>query len=118
MLPIVLGRPPKFALVAIVIYMMLPGSLIQPHQLASEAIYNPFIAIGLTFIVANVEQPFRFGRLWVGLAALAAAIVVRDQLLLFPFVLAAILVCFERRRLFGQLASVFLICFLFPLSWA
>ena len=111
------GLTRRIAVIAAIVYALLPGSLMQPHTLVSEALYNPLVVIALTLIVRNVEADFRNDLFCLALALLAVAIFVRLQLLLFPLVLAAILVCSDRSRTLGRTAPILLICFVLPLAW-
>jgi hypothetical protein len=75
------------------------------------------VVIALTLIVRNVEVEFRSDLFCLALAVMAMAIFVRLQLLLFPLVLAAILVWADRRRTLARAAPILLICFVLPLAW-
>ena len=77
----------RMATVASMVYLLLPGSLIQPHHLVSEALFNPLVAIASYLLIVSVEKR-TYGKTFIfGLLALSVAIFVRPQLMLFPFVL-------------------------------
>ena len=116
-LAIILGLPAQLALAATIVYMLLPGSLISPHQLSSEALYNPLVVIGIAFLIKYVEERSRDLVLTIGIASLALAILVRPQLLLYPFLLILILRIFDAPSWRRKAIGILLICFLLPISW-
>ena len=117
-LALLLGCSPPWALVSVLIYMVLPGSLILPHQLASESLYNPLVIMAFYLVCSHLERSSRMSILWAGLILLALAIGIRLPLLLYPFLLAPIVALIgDQNRLF-RAASVLAISFLVPISWA
>jgi hypothetical protein len=116
-LAVLLGQPRQYAFVAATVYILLPGSLMQPHTLVTEAIFNPLVVIALYLIVRGVEDEFRRETFVLALALLGVAIFVRLQLLLYPIVLAVVLGYHWRDKWFNRTAPIFLICFLLPLGW-
>jgi 4-amino-4-deoxy-L-arabinose transferase-like glycosyltransferase len=116
-LALLLGQPRRYAFVAATVYVLLPGSLMQPHTLVTEAIFNPLVVIALYLIVRGVEDEFRRGAFVLALALLAVAIFVRLQLVLYPIVLAVILGYHWRDKGLSRTVPIFLVCFLFPLGW-
>jgi 4-amino-4-deoxy-L-arabinose transferase-like glycosyltransferase len=116
-LAVLLGQPRRYAFIAAAVYILLPGSLMQPHTLVTEGLFNPLVVIALYLIVRGVEEEFRRGVFMLALALLAVAIFVRLQLLLYPIVLAVILGYHWRDRGLSRTVPIFLVCFLFPLGW-
>jgi 4-amino-4-deoxy-L-arabinose transferase-like glycosyltransferase len=116
-LAMILGLPAQLALIATILYMLLPGSLISPHQLSSEALYNPLVVIGFVFLIKHVEERSRGLVLTIGIALLALAILVRPQLLLYPFLLILILRIFDAPNWRRKATEILLICFILPIAW-
>jgi hypothetical protein len=116
-LAILLGQPQRYGLVAAIVYVLLPGSLMLPHQLVTEGIYNPLVVIAFYLIIGTVEEEFRRGVFIAALAILAVTIFVRFQMILYPILLAVIFGVAFRKRSLDKIVPIFLICFLGPLTW-
>ncbi len=116
-LALLLGQPRRNALIAAAIYVVLPGMICNTHQLVTEALYNPLVVIAFTVIVACIEERFRTAAFLGGLVALALAIFVRQQLLLYPLILALILAFHFRQRGLLPVAMVVGMCFLPTIGW-
>jgi hypothetical protein len=116
-LTIFLGVPDRLALVAAILYSMLPGSLVHPHQLASEALSNPLVAIGFFIIIGSAKSRLPDRWLLVGVASLALSMFVRPQQILYSFLLALILGASDSSRWRSQVLAIVPICFLLPLAW-
>jgi hypothetical protein len=71
-------------LAAGLIYLMLPGSLLDTHTLTSEAIANPLLVTGVALLGAYLDGARRTGALYVAALLLGAAALVRPQYLLLP----------------------------------
>lgn len=112
-----LGRSAGFALSVAIVYMVLPGSLIQPHQLTSEAIFNPLVLISFFLIVARVERIYSSRAMVLGLCLLSLAIFVRPQLILFPILLLLILAVHFRHSWRPAMLAILPICFALPMAW-
>ena len=117
-LALLIGCSARFALLAVILYMILPGSLIYPHELASESLYNPLTLIGMYALCSHRESGFRYWKLLLGVSLLALAIALRFQLVLYPFVLAMVIAVYDRQRRIPQIALICAISFLIPISWA
>ena len=116
-LAVLLGQPQRYGLVAASVYVVLPGSLMLPHQLVTEGIFNPLIVIAFYLIIRTVEEEFRKGLFVATLALLAISIFVRFQMIFYPIILAVILAFAFRNRRLDKILPIFLICFLGPLAW-
>jgi hypothetical protein len=116
-LAILLGQPQRYGLVAATVYVLLPGSLMLPHQLVTEGIYNPLVVIAFYLLIRTVEEEFRRRMFVAALAILAVTIFIRFQMILYPLLLAAILGVAYRSRPLDKMVPIFLICFLGPLAW-
>ena len=117
-LGVLLGLGEGYAFCATALYILLPGSLYQPHQLVTEGLFNPLLAIATYLLVRTVEAPFRW-RLFLGaLALLALAMEIRTQLLLYPVVLVAIFLWWERDRWLRLVVPTLVVCFAIPVVWS
>ncbi len=114
---IILGRPPAYSLAGAIIYMLLPGNLIIPHELASESLFTPLVVIGFFMLVYYVEKQAYVWVLVSGLLLLSIASFVRPQLSLYPFVLIMILAACYRPHWKRHVALVLVICFSIPACW-
>lgn len=112
-----LSRSTKLSALATAIYLLLPGSLIQPHQLVSEALFNPLVAISAYLLVCSIENDFHRKTFLYGLLALSIAVFIRPQLMLFPFVLAAILTIWNAQHWRFILVTVIPVSFLLVGAW-
>ncbi|MFO1154837.1 MAG: hypothetical protein U1E42_14425 [Rhodospirillales bacterium] len=113
-----LGLSEAYAFVATALYILLPGSLCQPHELVSEGLFNPLLAIATYLLVRVVDEPLRWRVLLTALLLLAVAMEVRTQLLLYPFVLVAIFVLWCRDRWLKLSLATLFVCFAIPLGWS
>lgn len=113
-----LGLSEAYAFCATALYILLPGSLYQPHQLVTEGLFNPLLAIATYLLVRTVDEPLRWRMYLTALLALAVAMEIRTQLLPYPFVLAAIFVCWQRHRWVRLVVPMFIVCFAIPVAWA
>lgn len=113
-----LGLGGPYAFCATVLYLLLPGSLYQPHQLVTEGLFNPLLAISTYLLVRTVEEPLRWRIFLTALALLAVAMEIRTQMLLYPFVLAAIFIAWQRQQWVRLVVPTLVICFAIPVAWA
>lgn len=81
------------ALIAALIFMLLPGSLLTPHILVSESICNPFLIIGITLCCLSFGNGCRtLPELCVAAFFLGCAAFVRPGFLLFLPIMLVIVV--------------------------
>jgi hypothetical protein len=113
-----LGLNEAYAFAATALYILLPGSLFQPHELVSEGLFNPLLAIATYLLVRTVEEPFRWRVVLTGLVLLALAMQVRTQLLLYPFVLTAIFLYWRRDSRVRLAIATLVVCFAIPVAWS
>jgi 4-amino-4-deoxy-L-arabinose transferase-like glycosyltransferase len=113
-----LGLNEVYAFAATAIYILLPGSLFQPHELVSEGLFNPLLAIATYLLVRLVEEPFRWRIVLTALVLIAIAMQVRTQLLLYPFVLVAIFLYWRRDGWPRLVIATLVICFAIPVAWS
>ena len=99
------------------LYALLPASLCQPHQLISEALFNPLVVLAIFLIVGHLEQKFGKLALLTGLLLLSAALMVRSQLLPIPVLLAGVVIVRNGRAAASKASFVLLISFLLPVAW-
>lgn len=105
---------------ASLVYALFMGSLLHPHVLASEAIFNPLVVIS---IYCSVRYLLADGnaRGWLLGAALTGSLAsfVRVVFVLYPFVLAAIMLILDRRKgRFTNVALYLVISLSVPMLWA
>ena len=113
-----LGLSEGYAFVATALYTLLPASLQQPHQLVSEGLFNPLLAIATYFLVRTVEEPFRWRVVLTALVCLALAMEVRNQLLPYPFVLVAIFLYWRQEKWMRLVIATLVVCYAIPVAWA
>jgi 4-amino-4-deoxy-L-arabinose transferase-like glycosyltransferase len=80
------------------LYALLPASLMQPHQLVSEALFNPTLIFATYYFIRHVETGERRALL-LACSFLAAGILIRFQLALIPLVFLFLILLFDRRDL-------------------
>ncbi|MFO1154363.1 MAG: glycosyltransferase family 39 protein [Rhodospirillales bacterium] len=113
-----LGLTSAYAFVATALYLLLPGALYQAHQLVTEGLFNPLLAIVTFLLVRTVEEPLRWRVFLSALVLLALAMEIRTQLLLYPLVLVAIFVAWQRHRWTKLVIPTLVICFAIPVAWS
>ncbi|MFO1129543.1 MAG: hypothetical protein U1E66_14050 [Rhodospirillales bacterium] len=113
-----LGLSEGYAFGATALYVLLPGSLYQPHQLVTEGMFNPLVAIATYLLVRIVDEPFRWRVVLTALVLLAVAMEVRTQLLLYPFVLVAIFVIWRPDGWGRLVVATLVVCFAIPVGWS
>lgn len=109
-----LGLPDTLSALACAVYLLLPHTLLFPHQLASEAIYDPLLTIALwlagEFVAGQRRSLLLASALLLGLASL-----VRPITLLWPLVVGLLLAT-ECRKSHGLV--YFLVALLPAVLWA
>lgn len=107
----------RVATLSALIYMILPGSLILPHQLAGEALFNPLMIIGFYFIVRYFESRPSIIFLLTGLFFITLTIFVRQQMLLYPFLLITLVILLGRQSVKRDVTCIVAICIAIPMGW-
>jgi hypothetical protein len=107
----------RYCIICAVSYMLLPGSLMQPHTLVTEGIFNSLVIYSLYFMLQVMEKEFRrsafiFASLFMGLA-----IMVRFQLVLFPVLFAAIFCCYYRNECLKRVTLIAMVSFAPLVGW-
>jgi hypothetical protein len=115
---LLLGLSDGWAFGTAMLYMLLPSSIVQPHQLVTEGLFSPLCVIAVYLLVLAVEAPYRARILYLGLVMLALAMFVRTQLLLYPLLLAVIFAWGSGRAWHRYVLPTLLICFAIPIGWA
>jgi 4-amino-4-deoxy-L-arabinose transferase-like glycosyltransferase len=88
----------SYSVACALLYAMLPASLMQPHQLVSEALFNPILIFATFYFIRHVETGERRALLLAS-SFLAAGILVRVQLALIPLVFLFLILLLDRRDL-------------------
>ena len=112
-----IGLPENHALGATLIWMLLPGSLILPHELASEGLFNPLLIIATYLVISSLERGPGLVRLLAGSAVWSLAIMVRPQLLIFPLVLVGMLAVSPIARAKRMAVLALVVCLALPAAW-
>lgn len=107
----------KAATLGTVIYLLLPGSLLPAHQLSSEALFIPCAIIGCYLMIISSGKKTTDIAFVAGLLMLSVAIFVRPQLILFPFLLTIIYVCFSVKKLSTILLTIVPLSLFFTAIW-
>ena len=81
----------RLAFVIALIYMMLPHSLVFPHQLISEAIFDPLLVFSFYFLTKYLLDRVALHYLITSAGFMGISALIRPVSILFPFVLFAIL---------------------------
>ncbi|MCU6498858.1 hypothetical protein LPN04_13745 [Rugamonas sp. A1-17] len=87
---LLLGLSERAAAATAGLYLLLPHTLVFPHQLASEAIYLPLLVVSLE-LVARAMIGGKAGAAGIGGAVLAGANLVRPITMLWPAVVALLM---------------------------
>ena len=98
-----LGMASGWATLASGVYLLLPHTLIFPHQLASEALYSPLLTISLWLTLASTagKDP---RALWLGAGLAGIATLIRPVTLLWPLLPIVVLLSLKRYRSAGGYA--------------
>jgi len=112
-----LGFSNKSATLATLFYLLLPGSLLAPHQLGSEAWFIPCAIVGCYLLVISSNKSGVNIAFVAGLMFFSIAIFVRPQLTLFPFLLVVWYVLFSSKKLNNILMTVLPVSLLFSAIW-
>ncbi|WP_407152807.1 hypothetical protein [Bradyrhizobium sp. ORS 86] len=110
----------KVAAAAGILIVIMPGSLLNPHLLVTEAWFTTLLLIGTVSVCEAVDTPRAAPSpfyLYLGFASLGLASAIRPQGLLIPLVLTPyLLFAFPKAR--GRSLKAALLAYaLFPLSW-
>jgi len=100
------GFSVKYATLATLFYLLLPGSLLPPHQLGSEAFFVPCVIIGSFLLVTSSRK-----------GSICTAFVAGPQLILYPFLLVLIYLLFSEKKPNTILLSVVPLSLLFTIMW-
>lgn len=80
------------------LYLLLPHTLVFPHQLASEALYTPLLLISIWFVADSIHAG-SMKKAGVSGLLIGVANLVRPVTILWPIVVAVSLISFRRSRL-------------------
>jgi len=105
------------ATLATVFYLLLPGSLLPPHQLGSEAWFIPCAIIGCYLLIVSSHKDGVDKALVAGLLLFSIAIFVRPQLTLFPFWVFVLYWLFSAKKLHVLLSTILPLSLLFSVIW-
>ncbi len=100
---LLLAMAESWAALASLVYLLLPHTLIFPHQLASEALYSPLLTLSLwlTLEVMTTKNEYAFCIGWTGLLGaglVGMANLIRPVTLLWPLLPVLMLFSMRRRR--------------------
>ena len=111
------GFSVKSATLATLFYLLLPGSLLPPHQLGSEAWFIPCAIIGCYLLIISSKKDGIDITFVAGLLLLSSAIFVRPQLTLYPILLVLIYLLFSEKKLNTVFLTVLPLSLLFSAIW-
>ena len=98
----------RLAVVAGLLYGLLPQSIAFPHQLLSESIANPMIVFGTAAFIHALESPRRVSSWLLSGLCFGLGGIVRPALSLLALLAVALLVVGDRRTAFSRGAATFL----------
>ena len=111
------GFSVKSATLATLFYLLLPGSLLPPHQLSSEALFIPCAIIGCYLLIISSKKK-RIDMAFVsGLLLFSVAIFVRPQLTFYPVFLVVIYFLFSAKKPKTILLTIIPVSLLFSAIW-
>jgi len=114
-----LTASPPLALVAMLIYLHLPHTLVLPHQLTTEAIFIPAIVISTYFTGRYLLDSRRFRHLALSGLLLGIASLVRPIAILWPIVVAGGCIVIARGHVPARHVVAFVGIALLPIgAWA
>ena len=116
-LAILLDVPASLSFFATILYVLLPGSLMQPHMLVTEGLYNPFVVFAFYFIVRCFGEENRMMLFICGMMMLGVAIYMKFQLVIYPVILALIIIYYMPRKWYTSALPSIFICFVGPIGW-
>lgn len=96
-LALILTASPRVALIAPLLYLHLPHTLVLPHQLTTEALFVPAIVISTYFTVRYILDSRRFRDLALAGLLLGIATLVRPIAVLWPMIVAGVCVIARAR---------------------
>jgi hypothetical protein len=107
-LGLLLGLTERFALVGALLYSALPGTIGNAHQLVTEGVFNPLVVIAIYLLTRCLSGQFEYRWLLIASLAIACASFLRVQLLLFPLVVA-MLMLYDQRGKAAKATALFLV---------
>ena len=111
------GFSAKSATLATLFYLLLPGSLLPPHQLSSEALFIPCTIISCYLLIISSKKN-RIDMAFVsGLLLFSVAIFVRPQLTFYPVLLVIIYLLFSAKEPKTILLTILPFSLLFSAIW-
>ena len=111
------GFSAKSATLATLFYLLLPGSLLPPHQLSSEALFIPCTIISCYLLIIS-SRKYRIDMAFVsGLLLFSVAIFVRPQLTFYPVLLVIIYFLFSAKKPKTILLTIIPVSLLFSAIW-
>lgn len=107
---------PILSTIAAISYILLPGSLVHPHTLVTEAFYNPLLVISFYYSLKYIMENGRANIIIAGLTASIAAFI-RLIFILFPFIYFGIILFSSKGRKFKDGLIYLTIVFTIPVIW-
>jgi len=111
------GFSEKPATLATLFYLLLPGSLLPPHQLGNEAWFIPCTIIGCYLLIISSRKDGVNMAFVAGLLLFSVAIFVRPQLTLYPLLLIVIYCLFSAKKLNTIFLTILPVSLLFSAIW-
>ena len=109
--------PVKSATLGTLFYLLLPGSLLPPHQLSSEALFIPCAIIGCYLLIISSRKHGVDLAFIAGLLLFSVAIFVRPQLTLYPVLLVVIYLLFSAKKPGTIFLTIIPVSLLFSAIW-
>lgn len=111
-----LFRTHVVAAIATLTYILLPGSLVHPHTLVTEAFYNPLLIISFYYSVRYLLEG-SFSSLVVAGFTASVASFIRLIFVLYPVIFFITILLVSKGKRFKHGFAYLLLAFLIPLLW-
>ncbi len=111
------GFSVRAATLTTLFYLLLPGSLLPPHQLSTESLFIPCAIIGCYLLIISDKNPGLGIAFLSGLLLFSVAIFVRPQLIFFPLLLVVVYLLFSAKKLNTIFFTIIPVSLLFSAIW-
>lgn len=115
-LALMLTASPRLALVATLLYLHLPHTLVLPHQLTTEALFIPAIVISTYFTARYMLDSRHFRDLALSGLLLGIAALVRPIAILWPIIVAGACIIIAREHVSARHITGFIAIALLPIG--
>lgn len=83
--------PSRWGMFGAIVYMLLPGTILQGHALVIEGLFNPVLVLAFLALFSASKQHWRGPTMLLAIGLLATVVFLRPHLLFLPLILTAVL---------------------------